>query len=291
MQYVALYRDIHEYVAPLESLIRRFDGAIRMDTRSNRRGDESRLAAAIAELRRERRRTTDELEAFRAFEDQVRMIPSENSEFERRCVVGSAATTVGSTGLERVREAYESTLMSVPHYLEEYDDSYVESLAEEFSPDLASALTDGTEFNEQCKRMLLSAVSSAQTARDSLIDVIDRERKSVLEAESDLASLSAECAELRSIRFERKQFGTLDAYRARLGVMTDKCERVSERRQDAIFDQRRIRWLPSDVTDVTTYLYSDLDFDYPVISVVAELLDLIEELLRRIERAIAFCDA
>lgn len=261
-----------------------------MDTRSNRRGDEGRLAAAIAELRRERRRTTDELEAFRVFEDRVQTIPPERNDFERRRTVGTAAATVGTPGLERVREAYEDTLMSVPHYLEEYDDSYVESLAEEFSPDLASALTDGTEFNEQCKRMLLSAVSNAQSARNSLIDVIDRERKSVLEADDDLASLSAECAELRSIRFERKRFGTLDAYRARLEVMADKCERVSDRRQDAIFDQRRIRWLPSDVTDATMYFYRDLDVDYPVMSQVADLSDSIEELRRSVERAMAYCN-
>ena len=260
-----------------------------METRSNRRGDDGRLAAAVDELRLERRRTADELEALREFEDRVRAIPSEQNAFGDRRFAG-VATTVETTGLDRVREAYKATLMSAPHYLEEYDDSYVESLAEEFSADLASALTDGTEFNERCKQTLLSSISNSQSARESLLGVIDRERESVLQAEGDLASLSAECAEIRSIRFERKQFGTLDAYRARLGVMADKCERVSDRRQDAIFDQRRIRWLPSDVTDVTMYFYRDLDVDYPVISAVADLSDSIQEVRRRVERAMAFCN-
>lgn len=261
-----------------------------MDGHLDRGGKDDRLEAALSELRRERRRTDDELEAFKAFEDRVRGISPEENAFESRQAVGVSAS-VETTGLDQVRHAYESTVMSAPHYFEEYDDGYVGSLIEEFSPDLAAALTDGTEFNERCKRTLLSSISNSQSARESLLEVIDSERKSVSESKSDLVPLLEECSEIESMRFENMRFGTLDAYRARLEVIDEHCDRIAGRRQNEIFDQRRIRWLPSDVTDVTMYFYQDLDFEYPVISLVADLADSIAAIRMRIERAMMHCNA
>ncbi|WP_181691128.1 hypothetical protein [Natronomonas sp. LN261] len=261
-----------------------------MDASATRIDVDDRLAAAVSELRRERRRISDELEALEAFADRVRSIPTERYTPRNRQPVGvSAGVSSTATGLRRVREAYESTLMSAPHYVEEYDDTYVESLAEEFSPDIASALTDGTVFNGRCKRALLSAVETSQSARESLVDAVDRERKSVLEAQSELEALAAECADLDSAEFGEMRFGTLDAYRARLRVIAKNCAALSDRRQDAIFDQRRIQRLPGDVPDVTVYLYQDLDVDYPVMSLVAELLETVAEHRRRVERAMSNC--
>lgn len=269
----------------LERFISRSDAALYMATPVNRTDRDGRLAAAVAELERERRRTTDELEALGAFEDRVRAIPSEQDAFEGRqlvsVVTASAETT---TGLERVQEAYESTLLSVPHYLEEYDDTYAESLAGEFSPEIAAALTDGTEFNSRCKQTLLSAVSSARSSRELLLEVIDRERDSIRETRADIQSLIEECEELKSVRFGEESFGALEAYRARFDVLADTCETLSERRQDAIFSQRHVQRLPTDVPDVTLYFYQDLDVNYPVMSLVAELLDVIAGLRRQLDR-------
>lgn len=262
-----------------------------MDASLSRSDIDDRLADAVSELRRERRRITDELEALEAFADRVRSFPTERHSPQKRQPVGITADSGGTTGLQRVREAYESTLMSVPHYVEEYDDTYAESLAEEFSPDIASALTDGTVFNNQCKQTLLSAVETSRSARDSLIDVVDRERKSVVEAKSELENLAAECGELATVEFERLRFGTLDAHRARLQVMKDNCEALSTRRQDAIFDQRRIQRIPADVPDVTVYFYQGLGVDYPVMSLVAELLDVIAARKRQVEREMSRCRA
>ncbi|MFO7927894.1 MAG: DUF7260 family protein [Halobacteriota archaeon] len=259
-----------------------------MATCAGSTGPDERLDEAIDELRRERRRTADELEALRGFEDRVRSIDSEQNAVRSQPLAG-VATANTTTGLRQVRDAYESTLMSVPHYIEEYDDTYAESLAEEFSPDIASALTDGTEFNGRCKRAVLSAVSTSQSARKSLLGVIDRERESILAARDDLVPLVEELGELDAVPFDDETFGALDAYRARLQVMRKRCEELSDRRQGSIFDQRRIQRLPSNVPDVTMYFYQGIGVEYPVISIVAELLDRIETLRERVERAMAFC--
>jgi hypothetical protein len=266
------------------------DHSIDMATCASPTNPDDRLAEAVAELRREHRRTADELEALRGFEDRVRAIPSEEHTARSRPAIGVTTATVGTTtGLQQVQAAYESTLMSVPHYLEEYDDTYPESLAEEFSPDIASALTDGTEFNGRCKRAVLSAISTSQSARKLLLGVTDRERDSIRAAQDDVVSLAEELDDLEAMSFTEETFGALDAYRARLEVMRNRCGEISDRRQRSIFDQRRIQRLPSNVPDVTAYFYQDMDVEYPVMSIVAELLNRIGALQTRVEREMAFC--
>lgn len=248
-----------------------------------------RLTAAEAELRRERRRTTDEFEALELFEERVREIRTEQNTTSNRNMVALVSTATTPGGLERVRDAYVETLMSAPHYLEEYDDSYVDSLAEEFAPELAAALTNGSEFNERCKRSLLSAVSNAQSARESLLESIDQERESIRKVRADLEPLFEECEDFRSTEFDRLRFGTLDAYRARLEAIADRVENSSTSRQNALFDQRRAQNLPADVPDVAVYFYQDIEVDYPVMSVIADLLERIRTLRTQIERAMSTC--
>lgn len=250
---------------------------------------DQQLTAADAELRRERRRTTDELEALEVFEDRVREVSADQNTTSNRNAVGLVSTATTPGGLKQIRDAYVETLMSAPHYLEEYENSYVESLAEEFAPDLAAALTDGAEFNERCKRTLLSAVSNAQAARESLLESIDQERESIRTAKADLEPLFEECEDFQSKEFDRLRFGTLDAYRARLEAITDNVENISTSRQNALFDQRRAQNLPADVPDVAVYFYQNIEIDYPVMSVIADLLETIGTLRTQIERAMSTC--
>lgn len=250
-----------------------------------------RLDAARTALRRERRRTADELEALNTFEDHVRSIDPSTAPRNGpgRTVVSGMSTATG--GLERVRDAYESTVMSVPHYTEEYDDTYYRSLKEEFAPDIAVALTDGAAFNEQCKRAVLSAVRGSREARESLIEGIDAERESIDDAFETLIPVADELGELSTISFHKRSFGALDAYRSRIEVLEGKCESVSDRRQETVFEQRRTRWLPKEPPDIAQYFYQGLEVDYPVMSSIADLVEAISSLRRRIERAMTFCHA
>lgn len=250
-----------------------------------------RLDAARTELRRERRRTADEVEALKTFEDRLRTIDPQTapSPGPDRTVVPGMSPVTG--GLDRVRNAYESTVMSVPHYTEEYDDTYCQSLREEFTPDIAAALADGTAFNERCKQAVLSAVSESTSARESLVGEIDAERESIDTAAETLVPVAEEVDELSTMSFQKRSFGALDAYRSRLEVLERKCETVSDRRQATVFEQRRTRWVPEEVPDIAQYFYQELAVDYPVMSSVADLVDVISELRRRIERTMTFCHA
>ena len=237
---------------------------------------EDRLDRAVTALRRERRRTADELEALGVFAERVREIEAETAVAEGNAVAAVGLEAARTDGLDAVREAYEATVMSVPHYGQEYDDGYPESLRAEFSPDLAAALTDGTRFNARCKRAVLSATESSRSARGSLLGTLSTESESLAAAAATLPSVAREVSEFAARSTAEAPFGTLDAHRARLSVLEGKCETVADERQSTLFEQRRTTNLPSGTPDVPQYVYQELPFDYPVMAAVADLTGAIE---------------
>jgi hypothetical protein len=255
---------------------------------------ERRLADARAELERERRRTTDEVDALEHFRNRVRSFDTETPRDRTgRPTLAAAIENDGgrSDALDQVRAAYESTVMAVPHYDEEYGDCYRESLAAEFDAHVAVALTEGTAFDERCKTILRSAIDESTTARRSLLAAIDEEANSLSTATEELTSVANSLDSLSERPFVEESFGGLDAYRARLGQLETNCEDALDRRQRSVFDQRRAAWLPADAPDIARYLYQNLDADYPVMSVIADLLERISTLRSRVERAMSFCHA
>lgn len=253
---------------------------------------ERRLSAARTELERERRRTSDEIDALRRFGRRLAKLDAESApapEAGNVACVAPVGTTCSNT-LDRVREAYEETVMSVPHYTEEYDDTYAESLTAEFDTHVTVALTEGT-FDQRSKETVRSAIVESRTARRSLLAAIDDEEESLAVATEDLTPVVESLASLSGRRFVDESFGALDAYRARLGQLEETCETVLTRRQDAVFDQRRAAWLPADAPDVAQYFYQGLEDSYPVMAVVADLLERIRDLRSRVERAMTFCHA
>lgn len=253
-------------------------------------GVKQRIETATTALRRERRRTADELEALCAFEDRIRTTASVESQNGGRQTIGHlTAGATATTELNRIRDAYETTVMSVPHYIEEYDDTYVESLCEEFSPDLAAALTDGTAFSEWCKQALLSAVSESQSQRDWLLNALDAEHDSLEEARGELTTIAEELTDLEEQSFQTATFGALDAYRARLGTLESKCETTSETRQTELFEQRRENRFPDQIPDIAVYVYQELEETYPVLSVITDLIEWIQKLRSDVEKAMTYC--
>lgn len=251
----------------------------------------ARLTAAAKRVATERQRTADELEALRAFDRKVRSIAVDSPTADSG---GSTATavTVGTpatgVGLKNVRRAYEATVMDVPHYSEEYGDSYAESLRGEFSPSIASALIDGQRLDNRCKQAVLSAAADSRTRRESLLETLETEAESLATAMETLVDIEAELPTLAVETDTDKSFGALDARRARLGVLEETCNEILERRQHAIFEQRQTFVLPNDAPDIAKYIYQECPFDYPVMSSVAVLVNRIGNLRDRIERAMIY---
>ncbi|MFC5280011.1 hypothetical protein ACFPM1_14770 [Halorubrum rubrum] len=270
------------------------------------RSADSALADAGDALRVERRRTVDEREAFEAFRSRVRRIPAEATPTAGSALAASAATAsaaradpsrlrggTGGTGpgLVAIRNAYAETVMSVPHYEEEYNDTYERSLAEEFTPELAVALTREPTLREQSRSSLLTKTTEAIRRREEFLERLESESASVSRARETLSSIVEEIGSFSRREFETERFGALDAYRARLNVLAEKCDEVAARRQRARIDGEQWANVGEGASDVQTYLYQDLSVTYPVLAGVAAVGRRVESVRLDVERAMIYAES
>lgn len=241
----------------------------------------------------ERRQIADERRALEAFASEVRSLSTDAGHHSSAPAITAQATvtmeTPSGTGLELVRDAYRSTVMSVPHYEEEYGDTYAQSVVAEFGPTLGAVLAEGSRFDDQCRNALLAAVDRALAERSELTKMIDVEQQSISAVSHTLDPVVQDVGSFETVAFEDLDFGSLDAYRARLTVLSERCDEAAADRQAAIREQRYELQLPSEAPDVPTYLYRTFDTRYPVLSLIAGLCERIDHLQQTIETTAANC--
>ncbi|WP_255151293.1 DUF7260 family protein [Halorarius halobius] len=238
-----------------------------------------RLADADRLLRRERRRVVDEREAVTAFADRVASIPADATP---ELGAGTALVERPATGTQRVRDAYEATVMSVPHYDEDYGDDTDASLRAEFGAPVAAALDGG--FDDRTKRGLLSAAREARRERARLVGALDAERESLDGVREFVTETVTELERVDGEPLSDRGFGALDALRARLDVLREHCDAAAADRQADIRKNRDELGLSDEFPDLQTYLYDPLDDRYPALAALADLGDAVATTRRRVER-------
>lgn len=240
---------------------------------------ETRFDAVEQAVSEERRRVVAEREALQTFAERVR-----NSQTVQPTGNGAPATTISAGGFsatgDQIRDAYEATFMSVSHYDEDYGESYAQSLAAEFGPDIAAAVVSDGQLTQAHKQALLSAVEDAAERRELLGGVLGDEQDSLREARETLCPLAAELDEISRSTGPNCPLGMLDAHDARLGVLAEKCDRLLDGRQSAIVAQRRTLALPVDEPDIPSYVYQHVTVEstYPVLTTLADCTERIDAL-------------
>lgn len=242
------------------------------------------LENARTALERERRELEDERLAFERFLDQLGDLEAtQNRPQSRPCAVGPARRTVQrTTGLTNVRELFADTVMSVPHYYDQYDESIAEHLAGEFSDELAAAVLRGTHLHSQLKQSLLEATRHALDTRGTILEMIDDERTDLDRVEASLRSVVDEFVSVRNQPVDDLEFNALRLTRVRLCDLRDRCDELAAQRQQFVQGDQRTP-LAADL-DFSTYLYGSCEHRYPILSVIATLGDRIEQELHRVER-------
>ncbi|WP_097010122.1 DUF7260 family protein [Natronoarchaeum philippinense] len=239
------------------------------------------LEAAEASVRRERRWLVDEQQAFEQFAKRVRNLDADRPQSG----VDRTLTRRDASGLRVVRDAYEETVMSVPHYREEYDQPYAASVAGELSEELAAALTNCAQFHPHLKQKLLEATQQAIDSREQLIGIVDAERAAIETVSDTIDDLSADIDALVGQPLDELEFNALRLTRERLRSVRDRCDEIAADRQATLQDQRRS--LPAGIDDLGEYLYADCETTYPVLSALAELRRHVDGLLTGTDRRLA----
>lgn len=245
------------------------------------RAPDGPFGAARRALAVERQRTTDERDAIASFLDRVRdvdVVEPSPAQGPKRQI-----QTPQTTGLATVRDAYEETVMSVPHYDEEYDDSYAESIEAEFGPDVAAGLLQG-RFGEYCKRSVLAKAEQALDERERFLSTLDAERESLVDAEERIHGILDQAAVTVNESADEVSFDALVDAHSALQDLQSECDEVAADRQAAIRRQHRRLWVPRSAPDVPAYVYQELEETYPVLSTIADLGEWITSRHRLLER-------
>ncbi|MGB9957915.1 DUF7260 family protein [Haloferax prahovense] len=249
-----------------------------------------RLADARSALRAERRRCVDEREAFRAFRREVAASQATASTPNQ---APAAATLVGQrsgrggtdAALSGLRRSYERTVMSVPHYDEEYGDSFEESLTAEFGPDVATAFRSANVLSPPLRRTVAAAAASSLDEREQFIEVVDEEAKSVASMRGEVEALLGRLDDLDRTPLSERGFDALLALYEDLSSLRERLSDLVAARQETICHHRRA--LSGLVPDVTEFLYADLSVRYPVLATLAEVGATFDTATRRVERRLA----
>ncbi|WP_336336691.1 DUF7260 family protein [Haloarcula brevis] len=240
-----------------------------------------RIEQALATVRREIDCVEAELTAFRRFRTTLVSIEP---------TVGAAGTVDASAGglsalgarqakpdagLRAVREAYRETVMAVPHFEAEYDDSLEANLSTEFGPELGTQIATATRLTPQLYEALLTASAGARDERETLLPALERERESLESVRETLDDCERRGAALGANARRTTDPARLDDIDDELADIEADCEAAATARQQRLHGRSAAALSGIDGTSLVRYLYGDRSVTCPALADIVACLDTI----------------
>lgn len=237
--------------------------------------------------RREVERAQAEFEAFDAFISQIATIPtSDISQAETNAAAPSLLqyrTDGGTRRLTQVHDIYRDTVMAVPHYEEDYDESILDHMSAELSEELAHATVNGADFPPQLKENLINAAMEARDRRKDFVATLNEENAALEEYGTHLETLEPAIEQTTAPQCATQTFSQLQYRYDTLDEQETALEQIAtERQSDRKTGRVGAIHLGKDV-DLQKYLYRPMDVNYPVLAETARLLSQIRITRKRVE--------
>lgn len=249
----------------------------------------TRTRFALDALATEHERTTAERDAFAEFRERITAMDAsqvslDNGHYQQ---LGGQAIIHSQPNkqLQRVREAYRETIMSVSHYDEEYHDSLQESLAKEFGSEIASALTTDKQFTPPLRDQLLRESQQAHAERATFLKTLSRETEDLRSVDELITEIGSDLDTLNIRSLETWAIVDLTESHNQLLATEERCEELLTMRQTTLQNPRIPGPTPNDL-DLNEYLYQSLSITYPVLADLADFVDTLRTERSRIERTL-----
>lgn len=250
-----------------------------------------RVSEARTAVSEERSRTATERQAFARFARQVARLESSRSAQQLASADGVvAAATVSSHSppdrrLEAVRDAYQETVMGMPHYEEEYAEPLARHMREEFGEEVATAVTSGGQLTPELKQVLVERSREAAAERERLMHRLDREAEALDAADEQFTAIAADLDEAEGSSLTDFGFERLVDEWNRLGELESRLSRLLGRRQETL-DANELSPLGDGRQSLHDYLYGDLDTRFPILADGAVLADRVKGARSRVLAAL-----
>jgi len=226
---------------------------------------ETILQAAIERIKTEQSMLKRERENFREFREIVRLTTP--------CGINSNPREQSKKLVEKFRD----TVMSTPDFESTYGESLEECLRQELSNRVADTLLSNQPFSQRLKRDLLVQISSAIESRETFIDTLDTELRSVETAAEELRDVRAIANELPACNFRERSFNSLLHTWENYDELEQRCEQLLVSRQRQLTESDQNHRLSGRMFSLNEYLYGDLETTYPILSAIASTLNYIAE--------------
>lgn len=247
------------------------------------------IRAAIPIVTEEQERIHAEQDAFDAFIERVQAMDTDHPHSAGHLQQMSVPSPSDTDQLQQVRDAYEDTVMAVPHYEEDYDDTIDESMSEEFSQEIAVAVNSGQQFSAPLKRQLLQAASTAREWRTNFLSTLDQEQEALTTARTTLTKLEEEVTAALTQPLTDFSIDELLTLHDRLRDYEQQCEAVLKDRQRQRTDgHATLTGAGSSYTDLQTYLYRSLSVTYPVLADGSTLQERLQTTRHRMTTELAW---
>lgn len=221
-------------------------------------------------------RVIAERDAFEMFVDRIGTLDPVAVRPDGGPRVGATLLQPENAAMERVRTAYQETVMDVPHYEADYGEPLADHMAAELGNGVAAAVTTDASLTPSIHTTLLSAGRTASSDREVLAETLRTELDDLTIAESTLERTSERFERTGGRRLRGRTFHELESRWRRLDRLEDECETLIEQRQETLQDHGGTERMRSPAA-LSSYLYSDLDVSFPVLSASTDLLDQLRE--------------
>lgn len=244
------------------------------------------LRDATAAIEEERRRTESERDAFADFSARIETLDVIENRPISAGTIGVVQSRNGTSEsrMESVRTAYRETVMSVPHYGEDYGETLEENLRAEFDDTVAAVVANGGQFSPQLKRTLLQGAREAERSRELFLGTLDDEHRGVVDAERELETSTAVVDRVEELR--RRSFDELLTTYETLERAERRCSELVRTRQKRLLDRAR-RDPQAEYPAIYEYLYAGLNSPFPVLSATADRIETIRDRRREVVDSIA----
>jgi len=224
--------------------------------------------------------------AFQTFLDRIRSVDPIETDSRATALTdlqNTPHTTLanrdpGDATFKYVISAYKETVLSLPHYRKEYNETLAESLTAELGQDIVTALATNKTLVPATQQALIERSQQAITSRTNLIEAITAEIDALTETQADLNEIETRRHNLRTHLDATKRnqseaaFDVLCTLRNLKSEADDIAKSRQKRLQNAPIKKDTTATSPVEPIDFYEYLHGKEGTPrYPVLSAVAEL--------------------
>jgi hypothetical protein len=175
--------------------------------------------------------------------------------------VPSEGTNSTNDTVRKVLNAYSETVMAVPHYSTEYDDSIYQSMAVEFGAPVVEYMNENNNPSDVILNKIMRESRTALSRRERFIPLLHEEQDSLIQMESRINDVEERILELKNRTDDYNEICP-----SNLDTLQSRCDTIACDRQSLIHDRLISSLSGVDEESLLKYLYGERDFRYPVLS-------------------------